>query len=73
MNNVADLTKPIFSAHPGKPPAMIRTVISAQQYMMQGAIPSNSQKVEDYVLLNALPEELRQRVLLALQVLSSGF
>lgn len=67
----ADLYQPIVGIKPGAP-LVIRTVIKQQGTMLVGGVPASTQKIENYVLLSALPVELRQRVELAVQMLLQG-
>jgi hypothetical protein len=63
-----DLFQPIVSARPGAPPLALRIGCSNQNSISEG-VPSGGLRVETYVLLSALPEELRRRVELAVQAL----
>lgn len=69
MTNQADINKPIYSTVVGRAPLVIRAVTTSSNTLMVGGSSAVSQKVETYVLLSALPEELRQRVELAVQAL----
>jgi hypothetical protein len=71
-NNKADLYQPIFAAANGLPPLVIRAVVTKQSPEMLGGVPSTSQKVENYVMISSLPEELQERVKLAIQALISA-
>ncbi len=68
----ADVYQPIEASQAGPPPLVIRVVTTAAGQMVVGGTPSSSRKVEPYVLLSALPEELRLRVELAIQALIQG-
>jgi hypothetical protein len=68
----ADLQQPIAAAHVGPAPLTIRTVITPTNAAMVGGVPQNSQRGEIYVLLSALPDELRERVKLAVQAIIAG-
>lgn len=72
MNNNADLYQPIYASRPGIPPLVLRTVVTVNQEYVAGGVPASSQKVENYVLLTALPKELQERVKTAVQALISG-
>jgi hypothetical protein len=65
---MANLYQPIV-ADAGPPPVVVRIVVPASNQMMSAGVPVASQKVEPYVLLSALPEDLRRRVELAVQAL----
>jgi len=67
MAQNVDLYQPII-ATPGAPPLAIRVGVP-QQASMSGGVPGASLKAETYVLLSALPEELRRRVELAVTAL----
>ena len=71
-NNRADLYQPIFAASTGLAPLVIRAVITKTSPEMLGGVPSTSQKVENYVMISSLPEELQERVKLAIQALISA-
>lgn len=63
-----DLYQPI--AGKGPAPLVLRVLVGQSNYdNMLGGVPASQTKVENYVLLSALPEELRQRVELAVQFL----
>jgi hypothetical protein len=57
-------------ATPGSPPLALRVGITRNQSISEG-VPMASTQVATYVLLSALPEELRKRVELAVQMLVS--
>ena len=73
MNNIqkADPYKPILSSNNGKAPLTLRLVVNRNDHFMEG-VPGDSYKNETYVLLSALPVELRNRVELAIQALRSA-
>lgn len=66
-----DLYQPIVASNGGYPPLVIRVGVPHQNSMSEG-VPSGGLRSEPYVLLSALPEELRRRVELACQALVSG-
>ena len=70
-NNVADIYNVIVSNKRGNPPLVIRTLTTLDNKAMIDGIPQINQKIENYVLLSALPFELKQRVELAIQSLST--
>lgn len=67
-----DLYQPIEAARAGAQPLVLRVAVRHGTDMVVGGVPSGSVKVENYVLLSALPEELRTRVVLAVQALTQG-
>lgn len=64
-----NIYEPIEAHTAGPPPLVIRAVINRQGAMVVGGTPTQNRKMEPYVLLSALPDELRQRVELAIQML----
>jgi hypothetical protein len=69
-----DLFQPIVAARPGPAPLALRVGVPLGD-SIGGGVPSyavNGARVETYVLLSALPEEMRKRVELAVQVLIAG-
>lgn len=70
--NAADLYQPILAARTGASPLVIRVVTQPSNQNMVGGVPASSQKVEAYVLLSALPDDLKRRVELAVQMILAG-
>lgn len=68
-NNVANLYKPILAAVAGPSPIVLTIVTAPSNGNVAGGVPLSTQKLENYILLSALPDELRQRVALAVQAL----
>ena len=66
-----DLFQPFVSNRPGPAPLVLRVGVRNQNSISEG-VPQGTVKPEAYVLLSALPEELRRRVELAVQVLIAG-
>lgn len=67
-----DLYSPILSARKGAAPLIIKVgVQQADLYTEGGPVVSNI-KPEAYVLLSALPEDLRRRVEVAVQAIVTG-
>lgn len=54
----------------GKAPLVIDAIAVTQVYTEGGSLAS--EKKEQYVLLSALPEELRKRVILACQAIANS-
>jgi hypothetical protein len=67
-----DLYKPIQSSRAGAPPMVIRVAVEKQNEMTVMGPTTSSLRPEAYVLLSALPEELRRRVELAIQSIAQG-
>jgi hypothetical protein len=67
-----DLYQPIVAAKVGPAPLALRIGVTANNDSVAGGMPMSNLKVETYVLLSALPEELRRRVDLAIQALITG-
>lgn len=66
-----NLYSPILADKPGPVPLAIRVGVPNATSISEG-VPSSSFRSETYVLMSALPEELRTRVELAIQVLLAG-
>lgn len=72
MENKADLYQPIISSRIGPAPVVVRTVVTTNSDYVMGGMPQAATKVENYVLLSALPKELQERVKTAVQALIAG-
>lgn len=72
MENKADLYQPIQAIRIGPPPVVVRATVTVSVNSIAGGVPQANQRAESYVLLSALPEELRKRVVLAVQALATG-
>jgi len=67
-----DLYSPIVAIKKGPAPLVMRVGVQPTDvYTTEGALTSPL-KIEAYVLLSALPEELRRRVETAVQTIVSG-
>jgi len=66
-----DLYQPLIATRPGPSPLALRVGVANATSISEG-VPSGPMRVETYVLLSALPEELRRKVELAVQLLISG-
>lgn len=54
----ADLHQPIYATRKGAPPLTLRVVVTSDVAFTQGGTSGGIAKVEPYVLISALPEEL---------------
>jgi hypothetical protein len=67
-----DLYSPILASRKGPAPAIIKIGVQpADSYTVGGPV-SSPVKVETYVLMSMLPDELRRRVETAVQTILSG-
>lgn len=71
MAQKADLYQPIIAANAGPAPLTLRVGVVNNSSLSEG-VPTGTLKGETYVLLSALPDELRRRVELAVQALLTG-
>lgn len=69
---VVDLYKPIRASRAGAPPLALRVTTQVHGDYVAGGVAQTSLRNETYVLLSALPEELRERVRTAVTALMSG-
>lgn len=68
--NVDTLAQPIYSNSAGAP-LVIRTVTPrAGVVQMEGGVLTQGGQISEYVLLSALPQELRERVVTAIKAIS---
>jgi len=67
-----NLFQPLIADKVGAPPIVLRVGVLNQNSISEGVPQGGTVKAEAYVLLSALPEELRRRVELAVQLLISG-
>jgi len=67
-----NLYQPIVNDNVGPAPLTLRVGVQANNGFVEGGTPSSYLKSETYILLSALPQELQQRVMTAVQVLLSG-
>ena len=72
MENSVDLYQPIHATRIGIPPVVIRAVVTTNSDYLVGGMPQAATKVENYILLSALPKELQNRVRTAVQALIAG-
>ncbi len=64
-----DLFQPMIADKVGAPPIALRVGVLNNNSISEGVPQGGQVKAETYVLLSALPEELRRRVELAVQML----
>lgn len=67
-----DLYQPMIASRIGPAPLMLRVAVTPNNGMVAGGVPISTTKIESYVLLSALPQELQERVKTAIQMLVSG-
>jgi hypothetical protein len=67
-----DLYSPMLSSRKGPAPLVIRVGVQPGDIYTEGGALSSPLKQESYVLLSALPDELRRRVEVAVQSILSG-
>lgn len=70
-DNKADLFQPIYAARVGLPPLVLRAIVTENNDYMVG-MPQSTAKVENYILLSALPKDIQERVKTAVQALIAG-
>lgn len=62
----------MMSSRKGAPPIALRVIVTSDIAQVQGGVATGVSKVENYVLLSALPTELQERVRTAVQLLISA-
>lgn len=67
-----NLFQPLLAAQGGAPPLVLRVGVPNQNSISEGVPAGGQVRAEAYVLLSALPEDLRRRVELAVQALIAG-
>ena len=67
-----DLYQPIAASRVGPAPLALRVVVTPTNDSFVGGVPASQARVETYILLSALPQELQERVRLAAQALIAG-
>lgn len=68
MSNKADLYQPIENTRVGPPPLVIRTIVTPHTNGLVEGAPQTARRGESYVLLSSLPEDLKRRVELSVQM-----
>lgn len=71
-SNVADLYTTVIAARQGPPPLVINVVSSPKTMEFVGGVPASSTRTDSYILFTALPQELQERVKVAVQALQSS-
>lgn len=71
MQNI-DPYQPLMAIRPGAAPLTMRLAVTQHVAGIVGGVPTGVTKLETYVLLSALPEELRRRIELAVQAMIAG-
>jgi len=66
-----DLYQPMLHVRVGAPPLAINVGVSRSNQETVGGLVESAVRPETYVLLSALPEELRERVKIAIRALST--
>jgi len=67
-----DLYQPISASRVGPPPLTLRVGVTPNADYVAGGVPTVYSKQEVYILLSALPAELRERVTTAVQSIIAG-
>lgn len=69
---LVDLYAPIAASKIGPPPLALRIAVTPSANESVGGVPQSAVRPETYVLMSALPEELRRRVEIAVQARLAG-
>ena len=67
-----NLYEPIVSSKAGSPPLTLRVGVVANDGYIEGGPPETYYRPEVYVLLSALPADIRQRIVTAVQSIIAG-
>ena len=62
----------IASDRVGPPPLVIAVVVTPNASHIAGGVPGSTTKVEEYILLSALPRDVQMRARTAIQALLAG-
>lgn len=68
-DNKADIYRPVVATHVGPAPMILKTIIKENNHSMVGGVPQAALKLEHYVLVSALPQDLQERIKTAIQTL----
>lgn len=71
MQKVNLYEQPIEAGENGTPPLFVKVVTHPRTMEMVGGVPATANKTVTYILYDALPDELRMRVKLAIDALST--
>jgi hypothetical protein len=71
MMQKVDLYQPMVHARVGAPPLAIRVAVNRSSAETMGGPVEGAYRPETYVLLSALPDELRERVRTAVEMMST--
>ena len=72
MQKVDLFQQPLEATRVGPAPVVLRAVVTTTNDYVAGGIPTEAKRVENYVLLSALPKELQERVKTAVQAMLSN-
>jgi hypothetical protein len=64
--------KPIEAIQGQPPPIVLRAITRLKVEELAGGVPSSAARTHVYVLLEAMPSELRRRIELAVQAIAAG-
>ena len=67
-----DLFQPIVACQAGSPPLVIRVGVPNNNSISEGVPQGGQYRPEAYVLLSAMPDDLRRRIELAVQAIVAG-
>ena len=67
-----DLSQPLEAVAGQAAPMILRIVTRPRRDEMVGGVPATNAKVAEYVLYSALPEEIKQRVKLAVEAIMAA-
>jgi hypothetical protein len=67
--NTADIYQPIVATSMGTAPITLRVITTPNNMEYVGGVPSTATRAETYVLYSALPDDLKERVRVAVQAL----
>jgi hypothetical protein len=67
-----DIYKPIASKTIGPAPIVINALITSSTAQTVNATMTKNQRIETYVLLSSLPQELKNKVELAIQMMQAA-
>ena len=71
MQTIKTLYNQPVVSNDSSPPTTIKVLIPTKTEMV-GGVPMNGHKAMTYVLYDILPEELKQRIVVAVQAITAG-